>query len=314
MENRYISAIKRLNKGLDRVARAYNKPKLYFWLDALFASIGYGVTPNQYMAWHFYGYSALERKRFYTHRHTKKIEKQLNDPKYADIFWDKARFNAYFKEFVKRDWLDCRHASIEEINQFLNSHTSILLKPIALSSGKGIQVYRQETAAELKQKGFLLEEKIIQHPLLSSFNSSSVNSVRIYTLLDRKNISHVLSATLRVGNGGVVDNYHAGGIACPIDIETGIIYRLASNLFGEEFICHPTTHIQLVGQKIPNWNKLKEFVFAACHKIVQARLIAWDIAVLENGFELIEGNYQGDPGMLQSPSKKGLYVEIKKYM
>ena len=47
--------------------------------------------------------------------------------------------------------------------------------------------------------------------------------------------------------------------------------------------------------------------------IPRARLVAWDIAVLENGFEMIEGNYEGDPGVMQAPSKNGCFFEIRKY-
>ena len=30
-----------------------------------------------------------------------------------------------------------------------------------------------------------------------------------------------------------------------------------------------------------------------------------DVAVLENGFEMVEGNYDGDSGFMQSPSQEG---------
>ncbi len=69
---------------------------------------------------------------------------------------------------------------------------------------------------------------------------------------------------------------------------------------------HPGSGTKVIGFEIPNWEKLKEFVIMLDRVIPKARLIAWDIAVLEDGFELIEANYQGDPGLMQAPTQTGL--------
>lgn len=116
----------------------------------------------------------------------------------------------------------------------------------------------------------------------------------------------ILSTSIRVGGkDAVVDNYHAGGVGYPIDIETGIVYKPGSGIDGTEYIYHPSTNFKMVGFEIPMWEQLKQFVYDAMKVIPEDRLIAWNVAILPDGFEMIEGNYQGDPGFMQAPSKVG---------
>ena len=153
----------------------------------------------------------------------------------------------------------------------------------------------------------------MQHPKISELNPSSVNSIRVYTLQKKDKTPLILSASIRVGGRGAdVDNYHAGGVGYPIDIESGIVYKPGTGIDGTEYIYHPSTGVKMVGFEIPNWQRLKQFVYDAIMVIPQARLLAWDVAVLENGFEMIEGNYNGDPGFMQAPSKVGKKRIIKK--
>ena len=311
----YKKGLKRLIQMLTPVADHYGKPKLFFWLDALWANIRYGVTPNQYIGFRFCEKSALERSEFYTHRQHKRFEAALNDPKYYDAFWDKEKFNAVFHEFIHRDWLYCADASEEEIRQFLSRHAKVMVKPTSASSGKGVHAYKGETAEELKRQKFLLEEFVIQHPKMMELNPSCVNTVRIYTILDHQKVPHILSASLRVGGANSeVDNFHAGGVAYPLEPAHGVVMSAGRSMLGEDCLYHPGTGAKLIGFEVPKWPDFVQFVFRATQVLPTARMIAWDVAVLENGFEMIEGNYNGDPGLMQSPSGKGKKREILKYM
>ena len=312
----YTNGLKRLTKTLLPVAEHYGKPKLYFWLDALWANVRYGVTPNQYIGFRIYEKSSLERAEFYTHRQHKRFEAALNDPKYYDTFWDKEKFNAAFKDFIHRDWLYCADATEGEIQQFLDGHKKIMVKPTSASSGKGIHVYKgDETAGQLISGKALLEEFVQQHHKMSELNPSSVNTVRVYTILDRSNIPHILSASIRVGGvDSEVDNFHSGGVGYPLDAEHGVVMAAGRAITGENCLYHPGTGAKMIGFEVPNWNELVEYVFRATQVFPTARMIAWDVAVLEDGFEMIEGNYNGDPGFMQTPSNTGKKREILKYM
>ena len=63
-----------------------------------------------------------------------------------------------------------------------------------------------------------------QHCEMAEFNTSSVNTLRIVTMLCPDNTVIIPAAFLRMGRKGrCVDNFHFYGIAAAIDIETGIV-------------------------------------------------------------------------------------------
>ena len=188
------------------------------------------------------------------------------------------------------------------------------MKPIGLSSGKGIHVYAGESVTELISHSCMLEEFVNQSLIISKLNPSSVNTVRVYTILDSKGKPHILSASLRVGGKkSEVDNFHAGGVGYPIDVESGVISSAGADIMGVRYLFHPGTEIKVVGFEIPRWNQFVKFIFKACLVIPEGRMIAWDVAITEDGFEMIEGNYAGDPCFMQTPSGVGMLKQIVQY-
>ena len=83
---------------------------------------------------------------------------------------------------------------------------------------------------------------------------------------------------------------------------------------GENCLYHPGTGTKVIGFEVPNWQDLIDFIFRATQVFPTSRMIAWEVAVLEDGFEMIEGNYNGDLGFMQSPSNEGKMRKILMYM
>lgn len=314
MMNRYWKAFERLTGIMPQLAKSLHVSKIRLYLDAAYCYVRYGVTPNEYVGFDFYKYNHFYRHLFYTARYSYRYEKKLNDPKYKCCFDNKAEFNRLFRDFVRRDWIFTKESSLTELDQFIKSHEKIIVKPIGLSSGRGIHVLKSDESMEsLLAEDYLLEDFIVQHSSMLEVNPSSVNSIRMYTMLSGCNLSsfNIISATLRAGGKGAeVDNFHAGGVNYPIDIKTGVIYQSGSNIMGRKFIFHPSTGKKMVGFEVPNWNLLCDFVEKASKIIPRARFVAWDIAVLPDGFEMIEGNYEGDPGVMQNAMKEGVLYKI----
>lgn len=69
----------------------------------------------------------------------------------------------------------------------------------------------------------------------------------------------------------------------------------------------------MLGFQIPNWAALLEFVKQAALVVPQVRFVGWDVAVKDDGFELIEANH--DPGLelLEFIGKKLHYKEIMSF-
>lgn len=311
----YRNAIRVMRANIVPLALRYNVSKMYIWLDALKAYIWYGVTPREYIMFEFYKKSALERKEYYTARMEKKIFPKLNDLSNADVFNDKVLFNTKFHQWIKREWLFCKDANLNEIELFLTKHKKVIVKPVAQSSGRGIYVHQDEPASHFVGREILLEEFLTQDPAMERCNATSVNTVRIYTILDYSKTPHILCATLRVGTpGSVVDNSHAGGVAYPVDIHTGVVsgQGLAAN--GERCICHPGTNHVLVGFHIPHWEKVKYKVCLAAQVEPTIRYVGWDVAITPDGIALIEGNHDANLDVMQGPSSCGQLKKIKEYI
>lgn len=312
---RYIDALKRMDRAFDDIIKEYAwKSKFRLYVDAFLSRIAYGVTPNEYLGFKFYKKSKFEKRKFYTARHAGRMEKHFNSPRNADVFWKKQLFNKRFCEYVRREWLFVPDVSEKEFDDFVSKHSKIIVKPQDLSSGRGIQIYEGQSYESLKESKCLVEQFIEQHHAMSLLNKSSVNSVRIYTVLDSERKPHILSISIRVGAvDSCVDNYHSGGVAYPVDVQSGMVYMPGKNIAGKYHIFHPGTNVKMVGFEVPNYKELIEFVLDASLELPESRLIAWDVAILEDGFEMIEGNYAGDPGLMQSATEEGKLQDLKRY-
>ncbi|THF61610.1 sugar-transfer associated ATP-grasp domain-containing protein [Pseudothauera rhizosphaerae] len=157
------------------------------------------------------------------------------------------------------------------------------------------------SADELEQRllsspaGYVVERTIAQHEALAQLNPSSVNTLRIWVVHDCGGV-HVVGAFLRVGRvGSVVDNTAAGGLACAIDLESGVIVRaLDLTLERNEHLCHPDSGRPLQGLQIPYWKECVEVACTALRVLPGARFSGMDIAVTGEGPLVVEYNVEAN--------------------
>lgn len=69
----------------------------------------------------------------------------------------------------------------------------------------------------------------------------------------------------------------------------------------------------MIGRRIPNWNKVIELAKQSAKKLPQVRFIGWDIAVLKNDVELVEGNHNPDLELLEFIGTRCHYKKIMSY-
>lgn len=168
----------------------------------------------------------------------------------------------------------------------------------------------------VKGSTFILQELVIQCKELENLYPSSVNTIRVETIYDRKSGNiELLPPLLRVGTrGNNVDNWAVGGLAVMIDMEKKCLgkYGFYKPHFGTKESKHPDTGIVFEGYKIPFLseaiNMAKEFhsFFPAIHSI------GWDIAITDDGPCFIEGNDNWEISLVQICSH-GLNKEFRKY-
>jgi hypothetical protein len=88
----------------------------------------------------------------------------------------------------------------------------------------------------------------------------------------------------------VIDNFHNGGIAARVDVETGIVNADAIDLDGNIIEKNPYSGMKMRGFQIPHWDKLLETCRDIDGRIEDVDYVGWDFAITEDGVELIEGN------------------------
>ena len=280
------------------------------------------VTPYEYGIYCFYERSWRARNQFVTLHRRKKLVKALNHGD-RQLFNNKQLFYRHFSDFIGRQWLYASDASDLQIEDFFYVQKQIIVKPSNLSGGTGVRKILYSDVTDMKvfcetarKECWLLEEFVKQHPGLSAINPASVNTMRINTVMDREGVRHVLHAALRMGRGqSIIDNLSGGGIVAQIDLHSGILSTLAIGKDLQYHIKHPTSGVVLPGFQIPHWKVAKEMVLQAAKLVPQTRWIAWDVAVVEDGPIVIEGNATG-PGheLMQLPSQKGIYHLFREYL
>jgi hypothetical protein len=222
----------------------------------------------------------------------------LNSYKERFIFKNKSKFNTIFKSYIKRAWTPVDIPE-KELIDFVLKHEYLMLKPICGDSGRDInkvacsEITKNTENFIKEHKNYILEEFIVNHPQISSLNSTSLNTVRIVTVVNKDNKVNFLFAGLRIGSpGNVVDNISQGGKIGVIDISNGI---LSNKLYGKGGIYIENDSDILISNNfiIPYWNEVLDLVKKAAIEIKNMHYNAWDIAITPNGPELIEGNHGG---------------------
>lgn len=213
-------------------------------LDMGRCAFQYGAGYMDYKIAEMYRLTPAQRATQITRAASNRIVARMNDKAYWHFFDNKAEFNTLFAEQVRRDWLDLRDATQNDLDAWVAAHGDVIGKPLEGSSGQGIVKYSQgriPPLQDIRAQGIdLLEPCVVQHPALAALCPTSVNTLRIATLLGDKK-QGVVYAYIRIGNGGVVDNVDQGGMAAPIDLETGTISGVGADKKGNRFQTHPMT-------------------------------------------------------------------------
>lgn len=315
---------KRFDPVMKDISEQYGISLPWLHFDSLRSRFLHGFDTSEYLAFDVFNLNHKARKRFLSSRKAENFARAINHEAAdeIEIMNNKAKFNALFGQFIRRRWLYAADSSAEELEKFLRDYEYVIVKPLDKKRGVGIRKLKcsellsdvQQFYAEALKENLLLEEIVRQHPLISEVNPASVNTVRASTIRDKDGTVHFFAASLRGGAANsVIDNLHNGGAQYPIDVKTGVIIRGGVTAAGQRNVCyHPSTQMKMIGLQIPNWEQVTETVMAAAAIPKRLRYVGWDVAITEEGCELIEGNFlQGCNGMqLDGVGKNSL---VKKY-
>ncbi|MGN6057675.1 MAG: sugar-transfer associated ATP-grasp domain-containing protein, partial [Sphingomicrobium sp.] len=162
-----------------------------------------------------------------------------------------------------------------------------------------------------RHDALIVQPRLKVHPELVKVTAGALPTVRIVTCLDELNQPEVIGGVLRmsIGRNRTVDNFHAGGIAAAVDLDSARLSR-ATNLGTDARLgwvdAHPDTGAQIEGRRVPLWAESKRLVLDAHRAFTDRVVIGWDVAILEAGPILIEGNGNTDMDILQRFMRVGL--------
>ena len=242
-----------------------------------------------------------------------KIDTYYNDWLAASIMDNKCLYDRYFpadiikqpETIIKRIngfYFDSQGMiiSLEQVTHILKKLESAFLKKSVDSAGGHGVCYLSGTQLSEKfwncannwNEDFIMQIPIEQCKELQKINKSSVNTIRLLSLLDKFGNVTIYSCILRMGIGdSKVDNASSGGITCGIN-DDGSLKNIAYSAAGEKYFIHPTSKVKFDTVTIPNFQSIKDVVKKLHQHVPSFRLLSWDIAVEENGAPiLVECNF-----------------------
>lgn len=316
INNETIKNIKMIVTNLHKKTK---KNSFLIYFDIMKCALLYGAGPYDYQEFEFYNLKHKERKTYLTRAKNVKIVRNFNEKESREKFDNKEEFNKIFDKYLKRDWLVLNQNNYQEFLEFCKNKKNFIAKPLDGSGGHGIELIDTKNLKEtfdylIKNNKLLVEEKIIQNKEIAALNESSVNSLRIITFFDGKDV-HIINSVFKIGNGGVTDNFSSGSMYT--FVEDGKIIVPAIDRDDNVFEIHPISKIKLVGYEIPNYDKAIELVKECSKVIPEVKYVGWDVAILDDGASIIEGNCF--PGVYQIKSsflekKEGLIPKFEKAM
>jgi hypothetical protein len=208
----------------------------------------------------------------------------------------------------------------------------LFVKPIEGRGGSGTEAWRMQPdgryadthgkqldlpallahVAGLSAKAtYLVQPRLVNHPAIADLTPGALSTVRLLTVLDEAGEPEAVNAAFRmaISAESPVDNFHAGGIAAAVHMETGRLGAASGLGLGGDFSwhdVHPVTGARITDRLLPDWEQAKALAIAA-HRLIAPRvLVGWDIGFLPDGPCLVEGNVGPDADIHQRVEQRPL--------
>lgn len=316
---------KKFRLFLDYTAQQTQKSKISILIDVVSSVFVYNVSLLEYFQFRFFEKNRDERNQWAGTGYMYEYQLIMNPKEARTILDDKTLF---YKEYC--DYFVHTVADIADLKKSKTTVEKLLAVPsgklvFKVADGKCGVAVEIKSADEFDETSLisfmennkfdLVEEFIIQHPSLSALSPTAVNTVRIFTQLNRNNEVEVLGCRQRISVNSSVDNMAAGNLAAPIDEQTGMVNGPAvySDITKPEEVKHPLTGVAIEGFTVPFWKETIAMVKEAALLHPQNRSIGWDIVITENGPGFIEGNHDWCKLLWQLPAKKGMKSVLESY-
>lgn len=298
---------------------AVPKNRLWIYFDLIYCFLRYGDDFNDYCTFRFWEKNAKERDTYISLKRNDVLRFAMSTPEIHKLFLNKAVFNERYAKYIKRGWMVTSGCDRNNIVQFVQKYGSVIAKPIDDFGGHGVKLLRISDEClnmhinEIIMGGgnYILEETICNTEQIKHIAPGSLNTLRVVTVIDKQNQLHIVACLLRMGNGtAITDNYHDGGMACPIELSTYKMKRKAYAMGCKEYAEHPYSHIIFDGYAIDGVKECIDLAKEIAFVEPEARYVGWDFAITPKGIEILEGNIPPGEDITQIAAGKGLWYEM----
>lgn len=228
------------------------------------------------------------------------IDPYFNNAKTAKWLDDKNLYDLLFKD-VRQPFVIARKINSYLLNiNYETTNTDVVInqcrsfgevvvkKSIESEGGHGVRIVdaianTDELRKEIQNNDDVVIQTVIkQHPAMAALHHSSINTIRIISLIHKGEVQ-ILSTIVRMGRGGSrIDNASSGGVFCGVD-ESGRLRKYAYDVDGNQWDRHPSGVI-FEGYEIPGIDKCKDVVRKNAMKLARfCKMPSWDFAIDEEG-------------------------------
>ena len=243
---------------------------------------------------------------------------------YRALFENKYLFSAWLRGLgvpVPRDLClvatngdDAKQAELA-----VRAEGSVIGKPVSGNQGRGIHVFdwsedlvwvdgvhlpstlgefvARECEAAGEPYGYVFQDKVKQHPALTSLFGEALHTVRVITV-QTPDGPRVFDALIRVARkGSHVDNFSAGGMVAHVDTSSWTVDSRFGAKSGERVDDHPDTGTKVRGFALPFGEDVRAMVESIHALVPTVGAVGWDIGMTTNGPTVVEGNLSMDVQM-----------------
>jgi hypothetical protein len=346
-----VRAVRALRKYGFAVQRITGKSRLRQFAEQVVLAVRYRIPPSYYYTYEFFRPGQPRLAPHYLMRYeTKKIAYQMLYPvATADYEPTPLKNKMGFARHCRANGI--RHVEIfmllengkrVETADLVDRlpEVDLFVKPVLGKGGRGSELWRyagdgvyrsargEERDAESLTahvaelslaRSYVIQRAVRNHRDLLDLSAGALCTVRMLSCRNETGDYEVTCAAFRmsVDPASAVDNFHAGGVAAAVDIATGRLGPATRLRIGRDngwHDRHPFTGAQITGRQLPMWRETIELAQRAHRAFPDYDLIGWDIAVLEDGPCIIEGNRGPDVDIHQraalAPIGQGRFGEL----
>ena len=221
--------------------------------------------------------------------------------------------------------------NIKETSELFNFDFEGFAKPLGGQLGNGAfpikvinsrifindneEVSEEKLLQSIAKTNYIIQEKIVQHPLMNKLCSTSLNTIRLQTVITENEGIIAFGAGVRMGReGSYVDNWAKGGIFVGVDMNSGKLLKngFIKPPYGTVVTQHPDNGLIFEDFEIPYFKEAVEMAKDLHSKLYRIHSVGWDIAITEEGPVFIEGNSLWEISLIQA-AHGGLKKQIEKH-